>query len=204
MAARTLAGGPTERAVHHVLSLVRGARALVATVEPLGPAQPPVHCLERDGYHAENEPEHRRASFWQVSVAKVLGPQGRVHPKRFEPVLAGCIPGANIRLGRVRDGEGQQLSGLDISSRPRSPSQLSRSSSAMSGSSRRTTRRTAKRPTGWSASTSSRAATAARAGLRHARRGNPALDEPWPGPAGACGQSAHARDEERPWRGAEP
>ena len=96
---------------------------MVATVKELGPAHATVHYFERDGYYAKNDPEHRRASFWHGRLAKALGRRGHVHPKRFEQLLAGFVPGTNIRLGRVRDGEHQHRPGLDITfSAPKSVS----------------------------------------------------------------------------------
>ena len=96
---------------------------MVATIKPLGPAQATVHYFERDGYYAKNDPEHRRASFWHGRLARELGLRGHVRPKRFEQVLGGFVPGTNVRLGRVRDGEFQHHPGLDItSSAPKSVS----------------------------------------------------------------------------------
>ena len=96
---------------------------MVATIKPLGPSQATVHYFERDGYYAKNDPEHRRASFWHGSLARELGLRGHVHPKRFEQVLAGFVPGTNVRLGRMRDDEFQHDPGLDLtSSAPKSVS----------------------------------------------------------------------------------
>ena len=96
---------------------------MVATIKALGPSQATVHYFERDGYYAKNDPEHRRASFWHGSLARELGLRGHVRPKRFEQVLGGFVPGTNIQLGRVRDGERQHHPGLDLtSSAPKSVS----------------------------------------------------------------------------------
>ena len=68
-------------------------------------------------------PEHRRASFWHGEAASAAGLRGYVHPKRFESVLSGHVPGVDVRLGRKRDGEHVHRPGWDITlSAPKSVS----------------------------------------------------------------------------------
>ena len=96
---------------------------MVATVIALGAVQSTVHCFERDGCCARDDPEHHRASFWHGRGAGVLGLRGHVRPKRFEAVLAGFVPHTGIRLGRKRDGEHQHRPGQDVTlSAPKSVS----------------------------------------------------------------------------------
>ena len=96
---------------------------MVATVTDIGSASATVHYFEQDGCYAKGDPEHRKASFWHGAAAKALGLGRHVSPKRFNRVLLGYVPGTDIRLGRMRDGEHQHRPGLDITlSAPKSVS----------------------------------------------------------------------------------
>ena len=82
-----------------------------------------VAYFESEGYYAKNDPRHRRASFWHGAGAAALGLPQHVSPRTFERVLAGYVPGTEIRLGRARDGEHQHRPGLDLTlSAPKSVS----------------------------------------------------------------------------------
>ena len=82
-----------------------------------------VTYYERDGYYAKNDPEHRQASFWYGDAAKALGLRAHVRPSRFESVLSGYVPGTDLRLGRMREGEHDHRPGWDITlSAPKSVS----------------------------------------------------------------------------------
>ena len=96
---------------------------MVATFFELRSSAVTVSYFERDGYYAKNDPEHRQASFWHGHAAKALELRGHVRPKRFETVLAGFVPGTDIRLGRMREGERAHRPGWDITfSAPKSVS----------------------------------------------------------------------------------
>ena len=96
---------------------------MVATVTRLKAAATTVHYFEADGYYARNDPEHRKASGWYGEAAATLGLHGPVKPRRFEDILAGYVPGTDLRLGRLRDGEHQHRPGVDITfSAPKSVS----------------------------------------------------------------------------------
>ncbi|MYE60401.1 MAG: relaxase domain-containing protein [Alphaproteobacteria bacterium] len=96
---------------------------MVATFVELRSSAVTVSYFERDGYYARNDPEHRQASFWHGDAARALGLRGHVRPKRFESVLAGFVPGTDIRLGRMREGERQHRPGWDLTfSAPKSVS----------------------------------------------------------------------------------
>ena len=96
---------------------------MVATVTRLKAAATTVHYFEADGYYAKNDPEHRKASGWYGEAAALMGLHGPVKPKRFEALLAGYVPGTDIRLGRLRDGEHQHRPGVDVTfSAPKSVS----------------------------------------------------------------------------------
>ncbi len=96
---------------------------MVATVTDIGSASSTVHYFEQDGYYAKGDPEHRRASFWHGAAARALGLGRHVSPKTFHAILQGCVPGTDIRLGRLRDGEHQHRPGVDITlSAPKSVS----------------------------------------------------------------------------------
>ncbi len=82
-----------------------------------------VTYYERDGYYAKNDPEHRQASFWYGDAARALGLKAHVRPSRFELVLSGYVPGTDLRLGRMREGEHDHRPGWDITlSAPKSVS----------------------------------------------------------------------------------
>ena len=87
---------------------------MVATVTRLKAAATTVHYFEADGYYARDAPEHRKASGWLGEGAAVLGLRGPVKAKRFEALLAGYVPGTDVRLGRRRDDEHQRLPGVDL------------------------------------------------------------------------------------------
>ncbi len=71
----------------------------------------------------KNDPEHRQASFWRGAGALALGLKAHVHPKRFEEVLSGRVPGTGIQLGRKRDGRREHRPGWDLTlSAPKSVS----------------------------------------------------------------------------------
>ncbi len=96
---------------------------MVATFVELNSSAVVVSYFERDGYYARNDPEHRQASFWHGEAASALGLGGHVRPKRFESVLAGFVPGTDIRLGRKREGEHDHRPGWDLTlSAPKSVS----------------------------------------------------------------------------------
>ena len=82
-----------------------------------------VAYFESEGYYVKNDPRHRRASFWHGEGAAALSMPQHVSPRTFERVLAGYVPGTEIRLGRARDGEHEHRPGLDLTlSAPKSVS----------------------------------------------------------------------------------
>ena len=96
---------------------------MVATVTRLKAAATTVHYFEADGYYAKGDPEHRKASGWYGEAAALMGLHGPVKPRRFEEILAGYVPGIDLRLGRLRDGEHQHRPGVDVTfSAPKSVS----------------------------------------------------------------------------------
>ena len=96
---------------------------MVATVVVLRSSAVAVSYYERDGYYARNDPEHRQASFWHGDAAQALGLRAHVRPSRFEAVLSGYVPGTDLRLGRMREGQHEHRPGWDITlSAPKSVS----------------------------------------------------------------------------------
>ena len=96
---------------------------MVASLSDLGSSSTTVAYFEREGYYAKNDPRHRRASFWHGEGAAALGLPRNVSPRAFERVLAGYVPGTEIRLGRARGGEHEHRPGLDLTlSAPKSVS----------------------------------------------------------------------------------
>ena len=96
---------------------------MVASLSDLGSTAMTVAYFEREGYYARNDPRQRRASFWHGNAAAALELPRHVSPGAFERVLAGYVPGTEIRLGRARDGEHEHRPGLDLTlSAPKSVS----------------------------------------------------------------------------------
>ena len=109
---------------------------MVATVRNLTSSSSVSDYFRRDGgYYAgpgedaaaarAKEAEHRRASAWYGEGAAALGlEEGReVAAGTFEKVLQGRVPGTNVRLGRLRDGQHEHRPGFDITfSAPKSVS----------------------------------------------------------------------------------
>ena len=88
---------------------------MVATVTRLKAAATTVHYFEADGYYAKGDPgapQGQQAGTGRH--AALMGLHGPVKPKRFEELLAGYVPGTDIRLGRLRDGEHQHRPGVDV------------------------------------------------------------------------------------------
>ena len=105
------------------LLLRPGAEGWSASLSDLGSTAMTVAYYEAEGYYAKNDPRHRRASFWHGEGAAALGLPQHVSPRTFERVLAGYVPGTEIRLGRARDGEHEHRPGLDLTlSAPKSVS----------------------------------------------------------------------------------
>ena len=96
---------------------------MTATVVVVRSSGKAVIYYERDGYYLKNDPEHRQASFWYGDAAQALGLRAHVHPSRFEAVLSGYVPGTDLRLGRMREGQHEHRPGWDITlSAPKSVS----------------------------------------------------------------------------------
>ena len=96
---------------------------MVASLSDLGSTAVTVAYFEREGYYVKNDRRHRRASFWHGEGAAALGLPQHVSPGTFERVLAGHVPGTEIRLGRARGGEHEHRPGLDLTlSAPKSVS----------------------------------------------------------------------------------
>ncbi|MCY4551949.1 MAG: relaxase domain-containing protein [Defluviicoccus sp.] len=109
---------------------------MVATVRNLTSSSSVSDYFRRDGgYYAgpgedaaaarAKEAEHRRASGWFGEGAEALGlEEGReVAAGTFEKVLQGRVPGTDVRLGRLRDGQHEHRPGFDITfSAPKSVS----------------------------------------------------------------------------------
>ena len=80
---------------------------------------------ERDGYYANDDPEHKAASAWAGTGAAELGLDGEVDAEIFRAVLEGRVPdGFDTRLGRRgKDGEIAHRPGRDLTfSAPKSVS----------------------------------------------------------------------------------
>ena len=74
-------------------------------------------------YLVRNDKAHRTTNRWHGGGAEALGLPERVSRRRFVALLEGHVPGTNIRLGRVVDGEHQHRPGWDCTfSAPKSVS----------------------------------------------------------------------------------
>ena len=80
---------------------------------------------ERDGYYANDDPDHKAASAWAGQGASNLGLDGEVDADVFRSVLEGKVPdGSDTRLGRRgKDGAIEHRPGRDLTfSAPKSVS----------------------------------------------------------------------------------
>ena len=74
-------------------------------------------------YLVRNDDAHRTANRWHGRGAAALSLPQRVSRRRFVSILEGRVPGTDIRLGRVVDGEWQHRPGWDVTfSAPKSVS----------------------------------------------------------------------------------
>ena len=74
-------------------------------------------------YLARNDGSHRSANRWHGEGAESLGLGQRVGKRKFVSILSGQVPGTDIILGRVIDGERQHRPGWDMTfSAPKSVS----------------------------------------------------------------------------------
>ena len=96
---------------------------MVAMVSAVSSASGATRYYEKDGYYANDDPEHKKGSFWHGKAAEELGLSKQVDPAAFHHVLEGHVPDSDIRLGHVRDGEHQHRAGFDLTlSAPKSVS----------------------------------------------------------------------------------
>ncbi len=96
---------------------------MVASVSNITSASSTVQYFEKDGYYSKNDPEHREASHWVGQGAVQLGLSGHIDPAQFRSALEGYVPGTDVRLGRIRDGEHEHRAGVDLTlSAPKSVS----------------------------------------------------------------------------------
>ena len=96
---------------------------MVATLSAVASASGATRYYEKDGYYANDDPEHKKGSSWHGKAAEELGLSKQVDPATFHHVLEGHVPDSDIRLGRVRDGEHQHRAGFDLTlSAPKSVS----------------------------------------------------------------------------------
>ena len=96
---------------------------MVASLSEVASTSATVAYFAREGYYAKGDRRSYMSSFWHGGAAEVLGLPKHVSSKLFEKILAGFVPGTEIRLGRARDGEHQHRPGLDLTlSAPKSVS----------------------------------------------------------------------------------
>ena len=96
---------------------------MVASLSEVGSTATTVAYFAREGYYAKDDRRHYLASAWHGGAARALGLPKHVSSRVFERILAGHVPGTEIRLGRTRDGEHQHRPGLDLTlSAPKSVS----------------------------------------------------------------------------------
>ena len=96
---------------------------MVANVTKINSARSVVRYFSEDGYYADGDPEHRKASRWHGKGAAALKLGRHVSPKRFAEIMKGEAPRAGVRLGTVRDGVLEHEAGRDVTlSAPKSVS----------------------------------------------------------------------------------
>ena len=98
---------------------------MVASIGAVAAPAQGASYYERDGYYANDDPDHRSASAWAGRGAGDLGLKGPVDPDSFRSVLEGVVPdGSGQRLGRRgKDGTIEHRPGRDLTlSAPKSVS----------------------------------------------------------------------------------
>ena len=96
---------------------------MVASLSEVASTSATVAYFAREGYYAKGDRRSYMSSFWHGEAAEALGLPKHVSSKLFAKILAGYVPGTEIRLGRARDGEHQHRPGLDLTlSAPKSVS----------------------------------------------------------------------------------
>ena len=96
---------------------------MVANVTKINSARSVVSYFSEDGYYADGDPEHRKASRWHGRGAAALRLGRHVSPRRFAEIMKGEAPRAGVRLGTVRDGVLEHEAGRDVTlSAPKSVS----------------------------------------------------------------------------------
>ena len=96
---------------------------MVASLSEVASTSATVAYFAREGYYAKGDRRSYMSSFWHGEVARALGLPEHVSSKLFEKILAGFVPGTEIRLGRARDGGHEHRPGLDLTlSAPKSVS----------------------------------------------------------------------------------
>ena len=96
---------------------------MVANVTKINSARSVVRYFSEDGYYADGDPEHRKASRWHGKGASALRLGRHVSPRRFAEIMRGEAPKAGVRLGTVRDGVLEHEAGRDVTlSAPKSVS----------------------------------------------------------------------------------
>ncbi len=95
--------------------MLSGPRPLVSAEQTFG------YFLHE--YLARNDSSHRSANRWHGAGAEALGLGQRVGKRKFISILSGEVPGTEITLGRIIDGERQHRPGWDMTfSAPKSVS----------------------------------------------------------------------------------
>ena len=96
---------------------------MVASLSEVASTSATVAYFAREGYYAKGDRRSYMSSFWHGEGTRALGLSKHVSSRLFAKILAGYVPGTEIRLGRARDGEHQHRPGLDLTlSAPKSVS----------------------------------------------------------------------------------
>jgi conjugative relaxase-like TrwC/TraI family protein len=86
---------------------------MVAKLTSITDKSSTVGYFESDGYYANDDPEHQKASGWHGLGAKELNLEGHVNSKDFSRVLDGRVSD-NIQVGREVDGKWVHRPGDDL------------------------------------------------------------------------------------------
>ena len=65
---------------------------MVATVAMVSSAREATRYYEKDGYYANDDPEHKKGSFWHGKTAEELGLSKQVDSATFHHVLEVHVP----------------------------------------------------------------------------------------------------------------
>jgi conjugative relaxase-like TrwC/TraI family protein len=97
---------------------------MVASISSITSSSGSTKYFAQDGYYMEGSEEMQNTMSWHGKGAEEIGLIGEnMTPEQFKAIMDGHVPGTDIRLGRIRNGEHEHKPGTDVTfSAPKSVS----------------------------------------------------------------------------------